>query len=104
MQAPIDPELVTAGVYLLIGPLYGLLWHHHIRHAYAALAIAALILSVCALLRSETVRAWDPQPLHHPHTAPVNAPLRESDFPTLAQAWIGRSDFREATSVPFRWD
>jgi hypothetical protein len=73
MQAPIDTELVTAGVYVVAVPLYLLLWYRHSRHCYAALAIAALILALCALLRSESVRAWDPRPLYH-HEAPRNGP------------------------------
>jgi len=59
MQAPFDPELVTASVYVVAVPLYLLLWRRHSRQCYAGLAIAALILALCALLRSESVRAWD---------------------------------------------
>jgi hypothetical protein len=85
MQVPIDTELVTSGVYLLVVPLYGLLWHRHIRHAYAALAIAALILAICAFLRSEPVRAWDPHPLFHSQPMPViDASVAKGNFSTLA--------------------
>jgi hypothetical protein len=83
MQVPIDTELLTAGVEVIVVPLYLLLWHRHIRHAYAALAIAALILALCALLRSETVRAWDPPALHH-HDAPLRQPGRSSGFGLVA--------------------
>src|SRR5438270_8806014 len=83
MQAPIDPELVTAGVYVIAVPLYFLLWRHHSRHCYAALAIAALILAMCALLRSESVRAWDPQPLHHRLT-PLNDTVPRDNFSMVA--------------------
>jgi hypothetical protein len=59
MQVPFDTELVTCGVYIVAAPLYALLWRRHIRHAYAALAVAALILSLCAFLRSEMVKTWE---------------------------------------------
>ncbi len=83
MQAPIDPELVTAGVYVVAVPLYLLLWHRHSRHCYAALAIAAMILAMCALLRSEPVRAWDPRPLNHRLTLPDGTAPR-GDFSMVA--------------------
>jgi hypothetical protein len=86
MQAPFDPELVTAGVYVVAVPLYLLLWRRHSRHCYAALAIAALILALCALLRSDAVRAWDPQPLRHQHQpAPTSGPDPRGDFSLIAR-------------------
>jgi hypothetical protein len=95
MQAPFDPELVTAGVYLVIGPLYGLLWHRHARHVYAALAIAALILAVCAFLRSETVRTWDPHPIRHRQLVTSPAPKDDSAPSTpLAVATALRKSYR----------
>jgi hypothetical protein len=84
MQAPFDSELMTAGVYLVAVPLYGLLWHRHSRHAYAALAIAALILALCAFLRSDTVRTWEPHPSRQHQPAPTNTPAPNDDFSTLA--------------------
>ena len=66
MQAPVDPELITAGVYGVVVPVYFVLWRRHSRHCYAVLAIAALILTLCAMLKSDAVRAWDPHPLNHP--------------------------------------
>jgi hypothetical protein len=85
MQVPIDTELVSAGVYLVAVPLYGWLWHRHSRYCYAALSIAALILALCALLRSETVRTWEP--LHHHEVAP-HVPVLTEDF---SQSSMGRS-------------
>ncbi|HXP05355.1 MAG TPA: hypothetical protein VN808_14630 [Stellaceae bacterium] len=93
MQVSIDTELVTAAVEVIVVPLYLLLWHRYIRHAYAALAIAALILALCALLRSDTVRAWDPPALHH-HVTPTNDPEPSGDIGLLASAsfsWVAGS-------------
>jgi len=90
MQAPFDPELVTAGVYVVAVPLYLLLWRRRSPHCYAALAIAALILALCALLRSEPVRAWEPHPLYR-HIAPKSGPRPSSSFSLIARcdvAWL----------------
>ncbi len=66
MQAPVDPELITAGVYGVVVPVYFVLWRRHSRNCYAVLEIAALNLTLCAMLKSDAVRAWDPHPLNHP--------------------------------------
>src|SRR5580700_10497515 len=82
MQVPIDTELVTAGVEVIVVPLYLLLWHRHVRHAYAALAIAAALLGACALLRSDAVPAWNPPALHH--VVPTNERGPSAGFGLLA--------------------
>jgi hypothetical protein len=83
MQAPFDTELVAAGVYVVVVPLYLLLWRYHSRHCYAALAIAASILALCAFLRSDSVRAWDLHPLNHQY-APMNDRDPRGDVGLLA--------------------
>jgi hypothetical protein len=65
MNVPFDPELGSAAVYFLIVPVYAVLWCQHRHRCYAALAIAALILGFCAALKSEPVRAWNPNGIHH---------------------------------------
>ena len=80
MQSPIDPELVTAGVYLLIVPLYGLLWRGHTRQPYAGLTLAALILAVCAFIRSETVLVWDARWTKQDQLLPTNHRCSEERY------------------------
>lgn len=79
MQTPFDTELVTGSVYVVVVPLYLLVWRHS-RHWYVGLAFAALVLGMCALLRSETVRAWRPPSPHH-GVEPLSQP---HDFGLLA--------------------
>ena len=99
MQIPVDTELVTAGVYFVVVPLYGLLWYRHVRHAYAALAIAAIILALCALLRSETVRAWGPHPSpRHHEIAPTTPSVPENGFSTFDRVLMaGTSSLQQGT-------
>ena len=86
MQTPFDPELVTAGAYVVAVPAYLLLWLRHSRHCYVVLAIAATFLALAALLRCEAVRAWEPQPLYHQHQpAPKSGPDPRGDFTLIAR-------------------
>jgi hypothetical protein len=83
MNAPFDPELGSAAVYFFVVPVYAVLWWQHRHRCYAALAIAALILALCAVLKSEPVRAWNPPPLYH-HLAPKSGPGPSCDFLLIA--------------------
>lgn len=52
MQHSASIEIATAATYLVVALLYAVLWQHRSRSTYAALAVAASILAVCAYLRS----------------------------------------------------
>ena len=57
MGVPIDPNLGAAAIYLVVGCIY--LRPHHGRICRVILAIAALILALCAASKSDYAHHFD---------------------------------------------